>query len=154
MKTAFPLAATLGLAACALGFGAGRPHDDRPHRYLNLEDRSDDRPYSHAVLAGDTLYVAGTLGLDPESGLPPDDVEEEARLCLNGIRDKLALANMTMDDVVQVQVFCPDLSLYETFNDVYRTYFDASFPARAFVGSGPLLRGARFEINAIGVRRR
>jgi 2-iminobutanoate/2-iminopropanoate deaminase len=45
---------------------------------------------------------------------------------------------MTMDDIVFVQVFCPDVSLYGRFNDVYKTYFGA----RAFVGSGPLLRGA------------
>ena len=57
-----------------------------------------------------------------------------------------------MDDLVSIQIFCPDLSLYERFNAVYRTYFDDHFPARAFIGSGPLLRGARFEINGIAAR--
>ncbi len=121
-------------------------------RHMNLEGRGDDLPFSHAVLAGDTLYVAGTIGVDPDTGMVPDDLEREVRLCLDGIKAKLALADMTMDDLVSIQVFCPDLSLYERFNAVYRTYFDAHFPARAFIGSGPLLRDGNFEINGIAVR--
>jgi len=57
-----------------------------------------------------------------------------------------------MDDLVSVQVFCPDLSLYDKFNAVYRSYFTKDFPARAFIGSGPLLRGAHFEAQAIAVK--
>jgi len=120
---------------------------------LDLPGRSDGLPYSHVVAAGETIYVAGTLGLDPETGRPPQDPTAEARLALDGIRNKLELAGAGMDDLVSVQVFCPDLSLYEEFNEVYRTYFDEGFPARAFIGSGPLLRGARFEINGIAVKR-
>ena len=105
------------------------------------------------VVADGTIYVAGTLGLDPETGKPPADAKMEARLALDEFRRKLALAGATMDDLVSVQVFCPDLSLYEVFNAVYRTYFENGFPARTFVGSGPLLFGSRFEINGIAVKR-
>ena len=59
---------------------------------------------------------------------------------------------VAMDDLVSIQVFCPDLTLYEEFNAVYRTYFEKNFPARAFIGSGPLLRNARFEVTGIAVR--
>ena len=144
MRTIPTLALLATLAACA---------STNAPEALNLPSRSDDRPFSHAVLAGDTLYVAGTLGLDPETGRPPEDPAEEARLALDGIRAKLALADLGMDDLVSVQVFCPDLSLYDTFNEVYATYFERRYPVRAFVGSGPLLRGCRFEINGIAVRR-
>jgi enamine deaminase RidA (YjgF/YER057c/UK114 family) len=65
----------------------------------------------------------------------------------------LAEAGMTMNDLVNVQVFCSDVALFDTWNQVYRTYFSQPFPARAFVGSGPLLFGARFEMQAIAVRR-
>jgi enamine deaminase RidA (YjgF/YER057c/UK114 family) len=57
-----------------------------------------------------------------------------------------------MDDLVMVEVYCPDLSLYKPFNDVYRTYFKDHFPARAFLGSGPLLLGGHFEVTGIAVR--
>ena len=148
--TSLALAVLCALAIVRLAAGG---QDDGGRRYLNLPGRSDELPFSHAVLAGDTLYVAGTLGVDPDTGRAPENVEEEVRLVLDGIRAKLALGGMTMDDLVSVQVFCPDLSLYERFNAVYRTYFDERFPARAFVGSGPLLRGCRFEINGTAVRR-
>jgi enamine deaminase RidA (YjgF/YER057c/UK114 family) len=58
-----------------------------------------------------------------------------------------------MDDLVSVQIFCPDVANYAAFNAVYRTYFKAEFPARAFLGSGPLLNGATFEIQGIAVKR-
>ena len=125
--------------------------DDR--RFLNLPQRTDDLPYSHVVVADDTVWVAGTIGIDPATGRAPADPATEARLALDGVRDKLALAGLTMDDLVSVQVFCTDLALYETFNEIYRGYFARTFPARAFVGSGPLLRGGRFEICAVAARR-
>lgn len=121
---------------------------------LNLPGRSDNRPFSHAVVAGDTIYIAGTLGLDPETRKPPEDVKEEVRLVMEGIRAKLELADASMDDLVSIQVFCPDLTLYDEFNEVYATFFESAYPVRAFIGSGPLLFGARFEVNGIAVRRR
>ena len=122
-------------------------------RHIMLPTRKDTLPFSDGVLVGDTLYLAGKLGVDPETGKAPDDVEKEIRLLLDGMKATLAAANMTMDDLVSVQIFCPDLSLYEKFNEIYRTYFTKNFPARAFIGSGPLLRNGRFEAQGIAVRR-
>ncbi len=153
MKQTILALGALGAVALLSLSARGTRQDDHGRRFLNAVGRSDDLPYSHAVLAGDTLYVAGTIGLDPDTGMAPASVEEEIRLALDGVKAKLALADMTMDDLVSVQVFCPDLTLYEPFNSIYHTYFDDHFPARAFVGSGPLLRGCRFEINGIAVRR-
>lgn len=122
-------------------------------RHIVLPGRTDTLPYSDGVLVGDTLYLAGKIGIDPETGKPPEDVEKEIRLLLDGMKATLAAANMTMDDLVSVQIFCPDLSLYEKFNEIYRTYFTKNFPARAFIGSGTLLRGGHFEAQGIAVRR-
>jgi len=69
------------------------------------------------------------------------------------VKAVLAEAGMTMDDLVSVQVFCTDLSLFETWNRVYRPYFGKDVPARAFIGTGSLLRGGRFEVQGIAVRR-
>ncbi len=122
-------------------------------RHITLPDRKDSLPFSDGVLVGNTFYLAGKLGLDPATGKAPADVEQEIRFVLDAVKKTLAAAEMTMDDLVSVQVFCPDLSLYDKFNEVYRTYFTKNFPARAFIGSGPLLRGGRFEVQAIAVRR-
>jgi len=121
-------------------------------RYINLP-KVVQAPFSDGVLVGNTLYIAGRLGLDPKTGKLPEDVDQEARAVLDGVKAVLSEAGMTMDDLVFVQVFCPDVSLYAKFNDVYKGYFGTDYPARAFVGSGPLLRGAHFEMNAIAVKR-
>jgi 2-iminobutanoate/2-iminopropanoate deaminase len=110
-------------------------------------------PFSHGVLVGDTLYISGTLGLDSKTGKPPADVEQEAHAVLDGVNDVLKQANMTTDDLVSVTVYCTDLSQYQKFNGVYRSYFKKDFPARAFIGAGSLLFGAKFEVQAIAVRR-
>jgi enamine deaminase RidA (YjgF/YER057c/UK114 family) len=139
-------------SSCSASGSAPEP----PVEHRNLAGRTDTLPFSHGVLAGDLYFVAGTLGVDPATGKPPADVEQEVRAMLDDFRKKLALAGLTMDDLVQVQVFCPDLSLYDTFNRIYAGYFAAcsggGFPARAFIGSGPLLRGCRFEITGIAAR--
>lgn len=109
-------------------------------------------PFSMGVFAGDTFYMSGHIGIDPQTKKVPADAEQEARLVLDSFRETLARAGLRMDDLVFVQVFCSDVSLFETFNAVYRSYFSAEFPARAFIGSGPLLFGARFEIQGIAVK--
>lgn len=122
-------------------------------RHIVLPSRTDKLPFSDGVLVGDTFYLAGKIGIDPQTGKPPEDIEKEIRLLLDDMKMTLAAASLTMDDLVSVQVFCPDLSLYEKFNEIYRTYFSKNFPARAFIGSGPLLRGGRFEVQGIAVWR-
>lgn len=130
---------------------AGSQQSDR--RYLN-PPAPDGPPFSGGVLVGDTLYLAGSIGLDPQTGAPPDAVEKEVTLVLDSMKQRLEMVDMTMDDLVSVQIFCPDLSLYDQFNAVYRTYFTGNPPARAFVGSGTLLRGGHFEVMGTAVKRR
>lgn len=111
-----------------------------------------DLPFSDAVLVGDTLYLSGNGGIDLATMTAPADPKDEARLLMENFRETLALADMTLDDLASVTVYCPDLSLYGDFNEVYRSYFDGDFPARAFIGSGPLLFGMRFEMQGIAVK--
>lgn len=137
------------------GVGALWVHDSQGssgHRFITLPSRTDNNPYSNAVLVGDTLYLAGDIGLDPETGAPPPQIEDEVRLVMESMKARLEMVGMSMDDLVMVEVYCPDLSLYGPFNDVYRTYFNDHFPARAFLGSGPLLAGGHFEVTGVAVR--
>jgi reactive intermediate/imine deaminase len=122
-------------------------------RYINLPGRAVAAPFSDAVQVGDTVYLAGRIGFKPGTREIPATAEEEARNVLDQYKGVLAEAGMTMDDLVSVQVFCSDVKLFDTWNKVYPTYFGKDLPARAFLGSGPLLFGARFEVQAIAVRR-
>ncbi|HIE70354.1 MAG TPA: RidA family protein [Planctomycetes bacterium] len=132
-----PVLLTLGCTAARRDFPSDNP----------------ELPFNKAVLVGDTLYVSGHLGIDAETGKPPADAAIEARMMLDAFAATMARANMTMDDLVQVQVSCSDLSLYKTFNDVYRQSFEETFPTRAFLAAPTLLKGCRYEIIGIAVQR-
>lgn len=125
-----------------------------PRRFIEPRTAADTvaLPFSAGVLVGSTLYLSGKIGLTADRKVP-DSPAEEARLVLDDVMRTLVAAGMSMDDLVSVQVFCSDLSYYATFNRVYRTYFKNEFPARAFIGSGKLLFDARFEVQAIAVKR-
>jgi len=70
------------------------------------------------------------------------------------LKGTLTQAGMTMDDLVYVQIACTDLSLFDKFNPIYKSYFTTNdYPAREFIGAGSLLRGGHFELQAIAVRR-
>ena len=132
----------------ALGVAKAAP----ARKHINLPGKLA-LPFSDAVLVGDTLYLAGRIGLKPGTREVPATAEEEARNVLDQFKAVLAAADMTMDDLVSVQVFCSDVSLFDTWNKIYPGYFTKELPARAFIGSGPLLFGARFEMQAIAVKR-
>lgn len=121
-------------------------------RYINLRNRRGNLPFSDAVKVGETLYISGRIGFRPGTTQVPDDPAEEARYMLDGVRAVLTEGAMEMSDLVYVQIFCSDVALFDTFNAVYRQYFSGDLPARAFLGSGPLLFGARFEIIGMAVR--
>ncbi len=137
------------LVAAAAGPAAAQ---ERRHVRLKSRDASDTRPFDDAVRVGSTLYLAGRIGFDRTTGKPPADAGAEVRNVMDEIKAVLAQEGMTMDDLVSVKVFCTDLSLYGTFNDIYRTYFTKGFPARAFLGTGSLLGGGRFEVQGIAVK--
>ena len=121
-------------------------------RYINLPNRHAGLPFSDAVLVGNTLYISGRIGLDPATGEAPANTDSEIELLFDGFQAVLREADMTMDDLVWVQVYCPDVSLWQQFNSAYARLFSREFPARAFLGSGTLLLKGRFEMLGIAVK--
>ena len=122
--------------------------------YVNPRSAADPDvpPFSAGVMVGNTFHVSGTLGLGPNQTVP-ETAQEEARNVLTNVRNTLEAAGLTMDDLVSVQVYASDVADYDAFNEVYRTFFTQEYPARAFLGSGPLLFGARFEVLGFAVAR-
>jgi 2-iminobutanoate/2-iminopropanoate deaminase len=129
--------------------GSGKFDAAGGRKYIQLNPQG---PFSDAVLVGNTLYLSGRIGLDSSGKKVPDDVESEARNVLDGVQTVLRKAGMSMDDLVYVQVFCSDISLWQQFNGIYASYFKSKPPARAFLGTGTLLFGARFEVQGIAVK--
>ena len=146
MSKSFVVVLVLLVALCASAQTAPK------RRHINLPGRNVNAPFSDAVLVGDTLYLAGRIGLDAKTGKLPGDPEQEARNVLDQFKQVLAEVGMTMDDLVTVQVFCSDVTLFDKWNGVYRKYFGKDFPARAFIGSGPLLFNAHFEMQGVAAK--
>lgn len=121
-------------------------------RVINAPDRPPQAAFSTAILTGDTLYLSGSIGLDSKTGKVPEKIEDEIKLLLDGYKNTLAQANMTMDDLVYVQIACTNLAYYDKFNAAYKTYFTKDLPAREFIGVANLLRGGHFEMQAIAVK--
>ena len=108
-------------------------------------------PFSNGVMVSSTFYVAGHIGIDPATGKAPATADAEAHLVMDAVKDTLAKAGLSPDDLVSVTVYCTDLGLYDAFNAVYRGYFHGQYPPRAFIGVNQLVRGAHFEIAGIAV---
>lgn len=146
--------AAVAVVVLAAGL-ASSAQDDRKHIVLKRANATaNSAPFSEAVLAGNTLYVSGHIGIDPATGKPGATPEDEARLVMDSVKRTIEAAGMTMDDLVSVQVFCSDVSFYQVFNGVYKTYFHGNYPARAFLGSGKLLFDARYEVMGTAVKKK
>ena len=126
---------------------------DRKYVVKPRPDSLKGLPFSDGVLVGNTLYIAGHIGFDPKTGQPPASAEDEARLVMDSIKQTVETAGLSMDDMVSMQIFCTDLQLYDTFNAVCKTYFHGDYPARAFIGTDKLLRGGRYEVLGIAIKR-
>jgi len=110
-------------------------------------------PYSQAIRVGNTLYLAGQLGLDPATGnFAEGGIEAQSRQALENLKAVLTSAGFTFEDVVQCQVFVTDMNNYPVFNGIYAEYFEKDFPARAVVEASRLPKDGLVEIMMVAVK--
>ncbi len=109
-------------------------------------------PYSQAIVAGNTIYVAGQGPLNPRTGkLVTGPFEEQAVQTFENIMAILEAANFSLSDVVKVTVYLSDLGDFAKLNEIYQRYFSEPYPARATVG-GQLLFDTKIEVDCIAVK--
>ena len=107
-------------------------------------------PYNHAVRAGDLLFCAGQIPLDPATGnLVPGDVRAQTERVLENVKAILDDQKLTFAHVVKTTVFMTNLGDFAAMNEVYARYFTADFPARSTVQVAALPRGAAVEIEVL-----
>ena len=107
-------------------------------------------PYSQAIRAGDLLFLAGQIPLDPASGtLIEGDISVQTRRVLDNIGAVLRAAGLSFGHVAKTTVFLSDLNDMAAMNEVYGTYFSEPYPTRATVQVARLPRDVRIEIEAI-----
>jgi len=106
--------------------------------------------YSQAVRVGDTVYLAGQIGLDPKSmELVALDVRTQAQQVFRNLRAVAEAAGAGLGDATKLTVFLTDLAHFPVVNEVMAEYFQPPYPARAAVGVAALPRGALVEVDAI-----
>ena len=104
-------------------------------------------PYSQAVRAGDTVYLAGQIPLDPVSmQMVEGDFEAEARRVFENIKAVIAASGGTFAQVVKVTIFLTDFANFARVNEMMMQYFKEPYPARSTVAVAALPRNARVEI--------
>jgi 2-iminobutanoate/2-iminopropanoate deaminase len=110
-------------------------------------------PLSEAVLVGDTLYLSGQIGIQPGTlKLVPGGLKEETAQTLTNIRTTLEAHGFSMRDVIKCTVMLADITQWGDFNEIYKTFFSAPYPARSALGANGLALGARVEVECVAVR--
>lgn len=121
-----------------------------PRKSVEAPNASAVGPYSHAVWAGDLVYLSGQTPLDPSTGkLVEGGVAEQAERCFKNLFGVLAAAGLSPDQVIKVNVYLTDMQDFAAMNAVYATQFNQPFPARTTIGVAALPLGARIEIELI-----
>ena len=109
-------------------------------------------PYNQAVRTGNTLYVAGQIGMTAEGKLDTASIENECRQALNNVKAIIEAAGMNMRQVVKATLFVKDLKNFQKINGIYGVYFPKDPPARETVQVSALPGGAGIEISVVAVR--
>ncbi len=107
-------------------------------------------PYSQAVKAGDFVYVSGQIPIDPATGsFAGEDITSQTRQSLTNIKNILAEAGLTMDDVVKTTVLLKNMNDFSRMNEEYAKFFTGVCPARAAFEVAAIPRAALVEIEAV-----
>lgn len=105
--------------------------------------------YSQAVRCGDTVYLAGQIGLDPATMQMVEGIETQIHRVFKNLQAVAAAAGATLDDCAKVNIYLTDLAHFTRVNEIMATYFHEPYPARAAVGVASLPRGALVEVDAV-----
>ena len=110
-------------------------------------------PYSQAVQTGNMLFVSGQIPIDPATGeFAGNDITTQTNQSLTNIKNILAAAGYTLNDVVKTTVLLADIAEFAAMNAVYAEFFAEPYPARAAYQVANLPKGAKVEIEAIAVK--
>ena len=124
-------------------------------RRVNVEGPARLPAFSHSVVAGDFIYVSGTLGVKPNTmELVEGGTGPETSQTLRYIESILEECGASLNDVVKVSVFLADIGTFAEMNEAYLNIISSDPPARITVGGADLALGAAVEIDCIAYKRR
>jgi 2-iminobutanoate/2-iminopropanoate deaminase len=140
------------LIGITLGIGARRA-ESQERKSVNLST-TRGLPFSDAIIAGNTLYIAGQEGTDESGKLASGGIGPETTAALDNIQKIVKAAGFEMKDIVNVTVYLADIHEFPDMNKVYKGVMPDPKPARATIQAAALVNNARIEISAIAVKQK
>ena len=147
-------AVLLVTAVTGFALGAQSTADHRRIEVTPVPAGAPPRPYTPAVMAGDTLYLSGNIGTDPKTNTAPEAFGDAAKQALANQAALLQAAGLTWGDVVKINVYVKDIAKYQEFNTIYMEAIPAPRPARTFIAVAALPANGQVEIEGIAVKRK
>jgi 2-iminobutanoate/2-iminopropanoate deaminase len=108
-------------------------------------------PYSQAVVANGMVYCSGQIGLTPEGKFAGESITEQTHQVIKNLKAILEASGSSLDKVVKTTCYVTDMAEFQSFNEVYETYFGQAKPARGTVGVNSLPKNAKVEIEVIAL---
>lgn len=105
--------------------------------------------YSQAILVENTLYLSGQIGLDPYSMELVEGIEAQIRRVFDNVKAVCEAANLSLADIVKLNIFLTDLGHFQLVNQIMGEYFAQPYPARAALGVASLPKGALVEMDGV-----
>lgn len=108
-------------------------------------------PYSQAVIAGNMVFTAGELPVNPKTGDIPVTIEKQTEMALGNVKAILKDAGVKDDGIVSVTVYLTDINDFGKMNLVYAEHFKQPYPARSCAEVSALPKGVKIMVSAIGI---
>ncbi|OTG67151.1 RidA family protein [Acinetobacter silvestris] len=107
--------------------------------------------YSQAILAGNTLYLSGQIGLDCYSMQLVEGIDAQIRRVFDNLKAVCEAAGGSLADIAKLNIFLTDLSHFQLVNQIMGEYFAQPYPARAALGVASLPKDALVEMDGIAI---
>lgn len=107
--------------------------------------------YSQAVRSGDTVYLSGQIGLDPQTMQMAEGIDAQIQRVFDNLKAVAEAAGGSLNDVVRFTVYLTDLKHFAKVNEAMAVYLTEPYPARAAIGVASLPRDALVEVDAVMV---
>jgi 2-iminobutanoate/2-iminopropanoate deaminase len=123
----------------------------------NKQSMTTFGPYSPVRQSGDTYYISGQIGVDPNTKIASEGAAEQVHQALKNLGEALSSVGLGFNDIVKTTLYLTDMTTFKQVNDIYVGYFEEPRPARTTIGVAELPRvGSNtkliFEIDAVAAR--
>lgn len=109
-------------------------------------------PYSQAIEVGGMIYTSGVIGVDPQTGIAGETIEEQTKQVFENLKGLLTDAGSSLDQAVKTTVFIKNMDDFAKVNEIYASYFTAAFPARSCVEVARLPKDLLIEVEVIALK--